>query len=527
MATTRPASQNEGTVRVRSFVAPGLLSAAIAIFAILLGLPGLAGGLAQDWFDLGSRAFGAWALIAALAIWGGAGAARKVEGRSWAGAVGSGLLAGLAHALVMAAVTWGLGSLIEAGADIRHWLVQLTPDAIGLLTLGRAAWQAALVLGLSLLCASFAGTMLSYASRRYTWREHISGWLQRLGDRLAESPPAQLLGKARWARSALLVIGLVILLAAPPFLGRYWSNTLGTVGIYVMLGLGLNVVVGMAGLLDLGYAAFFAIGGYTVALLTAPQPYGIELDFWVVLPIGIVLAAAAGVLLGIPVLRMRGDYLAIVTLGFGEIIRLLLKSDALTPYTGGPQGVLAVGGPSVFGYDLTSQMSFLYFIILGIILVAFITTRIRSSRVGRAWMAMREDEDVAEAMGIHTLKYKLLAFAVGAAFAGLGGVIYASRNKYAGPEDFNLLVSVNVLCLVIIGGMGSIPGVVMGAIVLKGLPEVLRELDDYRMLAFGALLIVMMILRPEGLWPSKRIRMELSGASEPPEVPDSASEGRP
>ncbi|TET51748.1 MAG: hypothetical protein E3J64_06355 [Anaerolineales bacterium] len=526
MATSRSASWKESKALFGTVSGRGLLSAVISVFAVLLGLPGLVGGRAEDWFGLDSQAPGAWVLIVALAIWGGAASVRKTQSRSWSKVLAIGATAGLAYGLVMAAVTWGLGSLIEAEADLRHWLVQLTPDAVSLLTLGRAALPAAAVMGFSLVVASVAGALLTFASNRYAWREGLSGWFQGSREKLVDLPAVRSLAENRRARATLLIVGLVILLAAPVFLGRYWNNILGTVGIYVMLGLGLNVVVGMAGLLDLGYAAFFAIGGYTVALLTAPEPYGLMLDFWIVLPIGIVLAAVAGVLLGIPVLRMRGDYLAIVTLGFGEIIRLLLKSDALTPYTGGPQGVLAVGGPSILGYALTSQEAFLYFIILGIVLVALVTSRLRSSRVGRAWMAMREDEDVAEAMGIHTLKYKLLAFAVGAAFAGLGGVIYASRNRYAGPEDFNLLVSVNVLCLVIIGGMGSIPGVVMGAIVLKGLPEVLRELDDYRMLAFGALLIVMMILRPEGLWPSKRVRMELSGASEQPKVPKGSPEGR-
>jgi branched-chain amino acid transport system permease protein len=213
---------------------------------------------------------------------------------------------------------------------------------------------------------------------------------------------------------------------------------------------------------------------------------------------------------------MRGDYLAIVTLGFGEIIRILSKSDALTSFSGGPRGVRAVGVPGLLGLDLSSPIAFLFLIMLGIVLVAFVTNRLQHSRVGRAWMAMREDEDVAEAMGIHTLKYKLLAFAIGAAFAGMGGAIFASRNKFTGPEDFTLMVSINVLCLVIIGGMGSIPGVIVGALVLKGLPEVLRELEDYRMLVFGALLIFMMIVRPEGLWPSKRRRMELHEADETP-----------
>jgi branched-chain amino acid transport system permease protein len=314
----------------------------------------------------------------------------------------------------------------------------------------------------------------------------------------------------------MIIVGIGVLLAAPFALGQYWNYILGTVGIYIILGLGLNIVVGMAGLLNLGYVAFFAIGAYTMALLTAPEPHGLMLDFWVALPIGVVLATLTGVLLCIPVLHTRGDYLAIVTLGFGEIIRILAKSDALTDFTGGPRGVRAVGGPSLFGKNINTGFYFMYMIILGILLVAYITYRLQSSRVGRAWMAMREDEDVAQGMGIHTLKYKLLAFAIGAAFAGLGGAIFASRNKFTGPEDFTLLVSINVLCLVIIGGMGSIPGVVLGALVLKGLPEILRQLDDYRMLAFGALLIVMMILRPEGLWPSPRRRMELQDRSEAP-----------
>jgi branched-chain amino acid transport system permease protein len=211
---------------------------------------------------------------------------------------------------------------------------------------------------------------------------------------------------------------------------------------------------------------------------------------------------------------MRGDYLAIVTLGFGEIIRILAKSDALTDFTGGPRGVRAVAGPSLFGIDISSEFYFMYVIILGIVLAAVITSRLQNSRLGRAFVAMREDEDVAQTMGVYTLKYKVLAFAIGAAFAGLGGVIFASRNQFTGPEDYTLLVSVNVLSLVIIGGMNSIPGVILGSLVLKGLPEMLRELDDYRMLAFGALLIVMMILRPEGLWPSQRSAMELHESTE-------------
>ena len=209
----------------------------------------------------------------------------------------------------------------------------------------------------------------------------------------------------------------------------------------------------------------------------------------------------------------------IVTLGFGEIIRVLVRSDLLSQYTGGPQGVRGIAGPILFGVPFTSERNFMYLIILGIILVIFVTLRLHNSRVGRTWMAMREDETVAQAMGIDTYRAKLLAFAIGAAFAGLGGVLFAARNQYTGPEDHNLLVSINVLSLVIVGGMGSIPGVIVGAFALKGLPEILRQLEDYRIMAFGALLVVMMIWRPEGLWPSRRRRLELHVAAEaePPE----------
>jgi len=288
----------------------------------------------------------------------------------------------------------------------------------------------------------------------------------------------------------------------------------------VLLGLGLNIVVGLAGLLDLGYVAFFAIGAYTMGLLTAPSPHHIMMNFWLVIPIAIFLAALTGLLLGGPVLRLRGDYLAIVTLGFGEIIRILSKSDDLTPLTGGPMGVPKIAGPTLFGKPFNSSIDYVYIIFLAVLLVIFVTNRLQHSRVGRAWEAMREDETVARAMGISTLRYKLLAFAIGAAFAGLGGALFASRNQFTGPDDFSLMVSINVVALVIVGGMGNIPGVIAGALVLKGLPEVLRQLQDYRILVFGFLLIVMMIWRPAGLIASSRRRMEIdrnASAAPPPQ----------
>lgn len=494
-------------MNIRSSLRGGFVSGFVNIFAVLLGLTGLLGTIVQGWFGFRSQTPGAWVLLLAVALWGGTRAARSgVESRGKV--LVAGLLAGALHGLLMAAFTWLLGSLIGSGVALRKWLAQLTPEAVELLTFGLSPAAAAAVVFAVLTIGGLAGAILAQASKHYGWRQSMA----RRWDTTREEFEATFIVKSfrqhKYSRQILYGAGLLVLLIAPLVLGKYWNYTVGTVGIYVMLGLGLNIVVGMAGLLDLGYAAFFAIGAYTVALLTAPEPHGVMANFWLVLPLGIVLASVAGVMLGIPVLRMRGDYLAIVTLGFGEIIRVLLKSDTLTSFTGGPQGVRAVGGPSIFGFRADDKF-YVYLIILGIALVAFVTNRLQHSRVGRAWMAMREDEDVAEAMGIYTLKYKLLAFAIGAGFAGLGGAIFAARNKYANPEDFALLASVNVLSLVIIGGMGSIPGIILGALVLKGLPEILRQLEDYRMLAFGALLIVMMILRPEGLWPSKRRAMEL------------------
>jgi branched-chain amino acid transport system permease protein len=226
------------------------------------------------------------------------------------------------------------------------------------------------------------------------------------------------------------------------------------------------------------------------------------------------------VLLGIPVLRLRGDYLAIVTLGFGEIIRVLVMSQLLAPYLGGPQGIRNIGQPTFPGVSDLSQRAFTYLILLAIGLVILLTVRLQNSRLGRSWIAMREDETVAQATGINVYQAKLLAFAIGAAFAGLGGALFAARNVYTGPEDHVLMVSINILCIVIVGGMGSIPGIVVGSFVLKGLPEVMRPLQDYRLLAFGALLMLMMIVRPQGIWPARRPALEgltdtVAGAPDP------------
>ncbi len=329
----------------------------------------------------------------------------------------------------------------------------------------------------------------------------------RPGKKVAKLPRQQQMA----VQIVAMLLGLAILLALPKFLGSYPSEILTTVGIYIIMGLGLNIVVGFAGLLDLGYVAFFAIGAYTVGILTTTGKLAtVEWNFWMALPVAIFLAMMAGVLLGIPVLKMRGDYLAIVTLGFGEIIRVVVLSDWLKPYIGGAQGILQIPKPKIGNFVFKGPQQIYFLVLAGIIIVGYIAWRLRDARVGRAWKAMREDEDVAEAMGIHLVSTKLLAFATGAAFAGLAGAIFAAKLGSIFPHSFNLIVSINVLSLIIVGGIGSLPGVIVGALILVGLPELLREFADFRMLFYGALLVAMMLVKPEGFVPEKTHARELS-----------------
>ena len=310
---------------------------------------------------------------------------------------------------------------------------------------------------------------------------------------------------------------VVILLALPQILGLFLSEVLTIVGLFVLLGLGLNIVVGFAGLLDLGYVAFFAIGAYTVAVLTSPELGFLNLTFWEALPFAVITGVVSGILLGIPVLKMRGDYLAIATLGFGEIIRILVLSDFLRPWLGGAQGIAKIPKPSIGSIEFATPQQIYYLILAGCLLAGFISWRLRDSRLGRAWMAVREDEDVAQAMGINLVAAKLLAFATGAGFSALSGAIFASKLGSVYPHSFSVMISINILCLIIVGGMGSIPGVIVGAIALVGLPELLREFAEYRLLVYGAALVAMMILRPEGLWPEAKRSQELH-REEAPEI---------
>jgi len=332
----------------------------------------------------------------------------------------------------------------------------------------------------------------------------------RLTARVDALPP----GRQRTLRWGGIGLGIVVLLLLPVFLRTYLSEVVDNVGLYILMGLGLNIVVGFAGLLDLGYVAFFAIGAYTMALLT-PSEFGrAGLSFWTALPFCVLAAVAAGVVLGVPVLRMRGDYLAIVTMGFGEIVRILVLSDFLAPLLGGAQGILKVPNAAIGPLEIVRPEHLYYLILGGVLLALFVSWRLRDARLGRQWMALREDEDVAEAMGINLVRTKLLAFAIGAAFSGLSGAIFAAKLGSVYPHSMKLEVSIYVLCLIIVGGMGSLPGVIVGALFIMGLPELLREFAEYRMLLYGALLIVMMIARPEGLWPSEARKRELRSADE-------------
>ncbi len=313
----------------------------------------------------------------------------------------------------------------------------------------------------------------------------------------------------RWIRWGTLAVIALLMIFLPRILGLFLSDVLDTVGLFILMGLGLNIVVGFAGLLDLGYVAFFAIGAYTMGVLTSPERISTPFTYWEALPFALLVAVVSGVILGLPVLKMRGDYLAIVTLGFGEIVRLLVLSDWLRPHLGGPEGIQQIAHPIIGPFDFGSQQM-LYFVIVAFIGIAtFIAARLKDSRLGRSWMALREDEDVAKAMGINHVTTKLLAFASGAFFAGLGGTLFAAKLSSAYPQSFQFLVSINVLSLIIIGGMGSIPGVIVGGLALVGLPEILREFADFRYLVYGAVLVGMMLTRPEGLIPEARRELEL------------------
>lgn len=363
--------------------------------------------------------------------------------------------------------------------------------------------------------------------------------------------------KKAWFGTAMITLALLLLPFVAGLGGNSWIRILDFALIYIMLALGLNIVVGFAGLLDLGYIAFYAVGAYMAALLASPQfavvlqsfvdnypifgnwlvqlfgadvaANGIHLSVWAIVPLGAAVAAFFGIILGAPTLKLRGDYLAIVTLGFGEIIRIFMNNlNKPVNFTNGPQGInnidpVSIGGigfsrqVSLFGFNMPSVQLYYYLFLVLTVMMIFFCIRLQDSRIGRAWMAIREDEIAAKAMGINTRNVKLLAFAMGASFGGVSGAMFASFQGFVSPESFTLVESIVVLAMVVLGGMGHIPGVVLGAVLLAALPEVLRQVvvpiqqalfgsvlvdaEVIRQLLFGLAMVIIMLIRPSGLWP--------------------------
>lgn len=344
-------------------------------------------------------------------------------------------------------------------------------------------------------------------------------WLDRR-ERRGALPPEEGRPDTRGVRRLVLAAVVVAFFAALPQLaGSIVSEIMGTAGVFLLLALGLNIVTGYAGMLHLGFSAFFLLGAYSIALLTganlvtafglvAPR-FSAHLDFYAALVLVVLLGAGVGALLAAPVLRLRGDYLAIVTLAFAQIAVILATSSWLQPITGGPQGLRDVTKAPLLGFEFRTAEHFYYLVLVACVLAVYVSWRLAWSRTGRAWNAMREDEQVAEAMGVPTGRYKMLGFAIGGAIGAAGGALFAVKVGTVQPGSFEIIQSITILAVVILGGLGSVPGVVLGALVLLGLPGLLSQLEEYRFLIYGASLIAIMILRPQGLIPNVRRMREL------------------
>jgi branched-chain amino acid transport system permease protein len=499
---------------------------------------------------------------------------RLVGGRREAAAPRAALAAGVVSGALTGGVTAAGVALVEALPEgaVRSIFIQVSPELLSILTFGRgvpAGLALLLLYGavLGLLGAGFRllpdlyrrplgvglATTLTFAllqrifppllfelglDTRWLYSPTLLGltipgalvvfaisaglaalWSARgpvLRQRIEHLPPT----RRKLLNGTSLLVVAVVLAVLPQLIGSTLSQVLGTVGVYLLMGLGLNIVVGYAGLLDLGYVAFFATGAYLTALFTGANrvtsigdlvapAFVLHLNFYLAVPFVIIVTAFVGVLIGAPVLRLRGDYLAIVTLGFGEIAKVLVQSSWLQDYTGGPQGLRDVTDAAIGGVSFRDPEPFFYLVLVFCALAIYVSQRLAGSRVGRAWNAMREDELAAEAMGVSTIKFKLLAFAMGAAVGCLSGTLFAVQIGSIASASFTIIVSITALAVVILGGMGSIPGVAVGTLLLIGLPGLLDEFEEYRLLIYGAALIMVMILRPQGLVPNVRRQREL------------------
>ncbi|MDX9992122.1 MAG: hypothetical protein RBS68_08740 [Anaerolineales bacterium] len=499
----------------------GVIFGIIIVTMFLIGFTVTGAGLVGKIFGVSSSYSAPPSLIffsifmVLLGVWAGASAAARplTEEDSLRRALTAGFMAGASAGFISAIVGLIFGTLAGKGIDPRTYLPSVSPDSIRTFLFNQPVPLGSLLmfglLTVSGVGAAFVSHFLRNNNALKTGLHNTSAaaW------NLIGSERVSRVTKNPYARYAALLVFAAILIILPRTWGGYWNYVFGTVGIYIILGLGLNIITGWAGQLVIGYVAFFAVGAYTFALLTAPEPHNLVLNFWVALVLGVLAAGISGLLIGLPILNLRGDYLAIVTLGLAEIIRILLKSDLMTAYTNGPRGIRDIGGPTLLGQSFISDVDFMYLIILAVLVVTFIATRLQNSRTGKAWYAINLDETVARATGINAFVSKLLALSLSAAIAGFAGVLFASRNQFTGPDDHVLMVSINVICLVIVGGIGNIPGIFLGAFALKGLPEILRETESYRLLIFGVLLVLMMRLRPEGFLPAKRPALEKSAAS--------------
>ena len=553
------------TDRLRSTLRTGLFGGLAVIYVALVGMleTFAVRNIISDVLSMG------FILVAALILMSAHSAARKAQSK------GEALLSGTLVGLIIGLMIVALAVIVNAFPNLRNIFVYASPKLVQILTFGKGVPAglpypliASVVLGFlagglatlsarlqRVIIVSISATLLVgllkdvirptipssvaeliYSSTGLTWVGTflvlavvavvmfvVTGRQERNQAKAARGEQAD--ASVRNTQRKIWLVLLVVFLATFPLWSKvFLSNVADFVGLYVIMGLGLNLVVGFAGMLDLGYVGFYAIGAYTMAIFTSPDLGLFHLTFWEALPLAMIAALVAGVLLGLPVLRMRGDYLAIATLGFGEIIRILLLSDWLKPYTGGAQGITEIASPTLFGFTFDTPQSFYYLILIGCLVAWFVASRLKSSRLGRSWMAIREDEDVAQAMGINRVAAKLMAFATGAFLGGMAGALFASMIGSVVPRSFDLLVSINVLAVIIVGGMGSLPGVVVGALVLVGLPELLREFNEYRLLVYGLVLMLMMLYRPEGLWPESTRRRELKGGDEPPSL-EETSEG--
>jgi len=502
--------------QIREIIQKGFIFAVIMIFTMMIGFHEIAAALISKAFGVtvlrGSipeiRFMTYFHILFGLWVgWSGSGKTGKITSR-----ILRGFSVSLTTGVFIALFDLLLNFLVQTGTDIRQYLTAFSMESMSyfLLDLGQTGILVHLgIYATAGMIGSALAVLLRAEKTQNTWKK-IKNTISTSITKINESLPPFLQKYGKYLFYLILLAALIIL---PTKWGSYINFVVGLVGLYTIAGIGLNIIVGLSGQLVLGYAAFFAMGAYSMGLLNAAEPHHILAGFWPGIIVAVLMAIAAAFVLGLPLMRLRGDYLAIVTLGFGEIIRILLKSDLLTDFTGGPRGINAIQGPTLFGKPFTSDVNYVYLIFAGVALSIFLYNRLQDSRTGRAWLAIKEDPIAAQATGINLQKYKLLALVIGAAFAGLVGGISAARNQFTGPNDHSLMVSINVLSLIIVGGVNSIPGIILGAFTLKGLPEILREVENYRQLAFGALLIIMMLMRPDGLWPSSRPQIEKSDHS--------------